>query len=212
MSDITKAEFDDRVERAFDPINQRSLIDSPDLNLGGNGDAANAAVLAQIDALMNDGDFPDVYNSQAFTEDELDAARAECPAVPVTHAYTSRYDRQFKKRIALEAEIADLDPTALRYHEAMAELATTRDRIKIELERSTNDKFREHERIDEWKKTGGKDDRNASRRNRPKANKMTPKEILAAETPAEKIERKRQRDTELKRQKRAAEKAKGLAI
>jgi hypothetical protein len=211
MTDTTEAEFNDRLERAFDPLNRRSLIEPADLDLSFSGDAANAAVLAQIDALMNDEDFPDAYTSQAFTEDELDAARAECPAEPVSHAYTLRYDRQFKKRVTLEAEIADLDPTAPRYHEAMAELATTRGQIKIELERSTDDKFRERERIDEWRLTIGKDERNASRRNRPNANQMTPKEILAAETPAEKKERMRQRDTELKRQKRAAEKARGLA-
>lgn len=211
MTDITEAEFNDRLERAFDPLNCRSLIEPADLDLGGSGDAANAAVLAQINALMNDEDFPDVYTSRAFTEDELAAARAECPAVPVSHAYTSRYDRQFKKRNALEAEIADLDPTAPRYHEAMAELAATRSQIKIELERSTDDKFRERERIDEWKLTIGKEERNASRRNRLDPNVMTPKEMLAAETPVEKKERIRQRDTELKRLKRAAEKARGLA-
>jgi hypothetical protein len=204
MPDITEDEFNDRMDRAFDPLNHRSLIESADLNLGGDGVGADAAVMAQIEALLNGDDSLVIFPPQGFTEDELAAARAESPATPVTRAYTSRYDREFRKRVALDEEIAKLDPTAPRYHEAMADLAQTRDRMKTELERSTDDQFRERERIDEWKMTVGKDERNASRRSRPTANEMTPKEILAAETPTERKDRIRKRDSELKRQKRAA--------
>ena len=93
----------------------------------------------------------------------------------------------------------------------MAELAEVNRRIKIELERSTDDTYRKRERIDEYKLTIGKDERNASRRDRPEANVMTPKEVLAAETPDEKVKRLRERKKEtqaLRRQKKKAKDAK----
>lgn len=201
MNDITEAEFYDRCDRAFDPHACRSLIAPDEISLGPTDDqwrARNDAIIAQLDDLDSI-----VPYAPTFTDAEIEAARAECPATPIIPAYISRYDRQIKKRAALEAEIADLDSNAPRYHQAMSELVATRDRIKIELKRSTDDQFRERERIDEWKLTIGKDERNASRRNRPVANAMTPKEVLATETPEEKAARKRKRDTELKRIKRA---------
>ena len=94
----------------------------------------------------------------------------------------------------------------------MAELAEVKRRIKIELERAIDDTYRERERIDEYKLTTGKDERNASRRVRSEANVMTPKEVLAAETPEEKAkrihERKMERQAQRRAEKRAAKDAK----
>lgn len=203
MTDLTQAEFYDRCERAFDPHVRCSLVEPADLNAGGHGQAANAAILARMDALLRGDALPDAPALLSYTEAELEAAHAENAATPIIPAYTSRYDRQIKKRTALEKELADLTPDTPRYHEAMADLAETKKRIKIELDRSTDDKFRELERVDEYKLTIGKDERNTSRRKRPVANAMTPKEVLAAETPEEKKARLLKRDAERKRLSRA---------
>ena len=198
-------EFEDRMDRAFDPQTCHSLSDSGEISWGGDG--GKAAILAAIDALANDEDIPDLHPGQRFTDEELEAIRADHPATPIVHGYTSRYDRQFKKRAPLEQELATLTPEEPRYHEVMAELAEVNRRIKIELERSTDDTYRKRERIDEYKLTIGKDERNASRRDRPEANVMTPKEVLAAETPDEKVKRLRERKKETQALRRAKKKA-----
>jgi len=198
-------EFEERIDRAFDPQTRHSLSDSGEISTGGDG--GKGALFAALDALANDEEIPDMRPGPRFTDEELDAIRAERPAIPIVHGYTSRYDRQFKKRAPLEEELATLTPEEPRYHEAMAEFAEVNRRIKIELERSTDDKYREHERIDEYKATIGKDQRNTSRRVRSEANVMTPKEVLAAETPEEKAKRIHERKMELQAQRRAEKRA-----
>lgn len=207
MPDISEDEFNERMERAFDPTARRSLIEPAHIDLGPTDDQRRD----QLDAYMAQFDDLDALDYTApapiFTDEELDEVRAENPATPVTPAYTSRYDRQFLKRIELDKELANLNTSAPRYHVAMAELAEVRRRIKIELDRSTDDTYRERERADEYKLTIGKDERNADRRDRPDANVMTPKEVLAAETPEEKKKREHQRRLELQRIRRAKGKA-----
>ena len=202
-------EFEDRMERAFDPHTRHSLIDRGEISTGGN--SGLDALMASLDALANDEDIPDADTGPIFTEEEFEAARAENPATPVIRAYTSRYGRQIKKRVALDAEIEKLDPNLPRYHEAMAELAEVKRRIKIELDRSTDDTYRERERADEYKLTIGKDERNTDRRKRPYANVMTAKAVLAAETPDEKKAREHKRRLELQNIRRAKAKAIGTS-
>lgn len=198
-------EFEDRMDRAFDPQTRHSLSDSGEISWGGDG--GKDAILAAMDALANNEDIPDLRPGPRFNDEELEAIRADHPATPIVHGYTSRYDRQFKKRAPLEQELATLTPEEPRYHKVMAELAEVNRRIKIELERSTDDTYRKLERIDEYKLTIGKDERNASRRDRPEANVMTPKEVLAAETPDEKVKRLRERKKETQALRRAKKKA-----
>ena len=198
-------EFEDRLDRAFDPHTRHSLSDRVDISTGGDG--GKGAVFAALQALANDEDIPDMRPGARFTDEELEAARADNPATPVIPAYTSRYDSQIKKRVALEGELTSLTPDEARFHEVMGELAEVKRRIKTELERATDDTYRERERIDEYKLTIGKDERNIGRRDRPEANVMTPKEVLAAETPEEKKERLHKRRLELQALRRAKTKA-----
>lgn len=198
-------EFEDRIDRAFDPQTRNSLSDSGEISCGGDG--GKDAILAAMDALANNEDIPDLRPGPRFNDEELEAIRADHPATPIVHGYTSRYDRHFKKRAPLEQELATLTPDEPRYHEVMAELAEVNRRIKIELERSTDDTYRKLERIDEYKLTIGKDERNVSRRDRPEANVMTPKEVLAAETPNEKAKRVHKRKLENQALRRAKKKA-----
>ncbi|MFG6562581.1 hypothetical protein ACGYLI_00050 [Sulfitobacter sp. 1A13421] len=198
-------EFEDRMERAFDPHTRHSLTDRGEISMGGDG--GMSALFAALGALENDEDIPDMRPGPRFNDEELEAIRAEHPAIQIERDYTSRYDRQFKKRVALENELPTHSPEEPRYHEVMAELAEVKRRIKIELERAIDDTYRERERIDEYKLTAGKDERNASRRVRSEANVMTPKEVLAAETPEEKAKRIHERKMERQAQRRAERRA-----
>jgi len=206
MPEITEAEFFDRLERAFDPHVERPLVDTQALCFGPTDEQVNRrydAILDQLDDLDNLEPYTPI---PIFTEADFE----DVEKLPIQRPYTPRYDRLFLKRVALEEELANLDSGSAPYHEAMAELARVMGKIKTELERSTDDVFREREGIDEWRATTGKDEFNASRRDREEANQMTPKEVLAVETPEEKKERLRKRDSELKRNKRAILKAKAL--
>ena len=202
---LRQREFEDRMDRAFDPQTRHSLSDRGEISCGGDG--GKDAILAAMDALVNDEDIPDLHPGPRFTDEELEAIRADHPATPIVHGYTSRYDRQFKKRALLEQELTTLTPEDPRYHVVMAELAEVNRKVKIELERSTDDTYRKLERIDEYKLTIGKDERKASRRDRPEANVMTPKEVLAAETPNEKAKRLRERKKKTQALRRAKKKA-----
>lgn len=205
MPDLTDAEFQERLDRAFDPHNVRPLADAPGIDIGVNryGELLEAALAA----LSDPDNLEDYFPAPVFTESEMEQARAEADIQPITPDYVSRYDRAIERRIELEDELSTLDRESPRYSEAMSELAEVHKRINTELERATDDIYRERQRIDEYRATTGREEFNASRRDRAEPNVMTPKEVLAAETPEEKKERLRKRDSELKRKKRAIRKA-----
>jgi len=68
-------EFEERIDRAFDPQTRHSLSDSGEISTGGDG--GKGALFAALDALANDEEIPDMRPGPRFTDEELDAIRAE---------------------------------------------------------------------------------------------------------------------------------------
>tara|TARA_R110002049_G_scaffold10127_1_gene50163 strand:- start:126515 stop:127165 length:651 start_codon:yes stop_codon:yes gene_type:complete len=208
MSKMTEPEFYDRLDRASDPLTVRKLKDDDDLSCGGDGSAKYDDVFSQLDSLSKGDDAAiSARPNRLFSDADYERVREDTPALKIVREYTPRYDRAFQELRALENKLAILTAETPEYHEAMAQLSKVKSRVKIELERSTDDRYRENERTDEWRATTGKEEFKASRRVRETANQMTPKEVLAAETPEEKNERIRKRGSELKAKKRAMKKA-----
>jgi hypothetical protein len=116
----------------------------------------------------------------------------------------SRYDRAFVKKRTLQSKYdaeADLHKKQL----IGLQLAKAKKVLATELERGADETWRERDRIDEWRAGAGRDERNTSRRNvRIKPNLMTPKSILASETPEQREQRERATDKTRKKEARAA--------
>lgn len=127
---------------------------------------------------------------------------------PIERNYTSPYDRLIAERVKLvERQKSSRAHSESAQAVIAAQLDRTNERIRIELEREGDDGWRKRRGVDAWRAGPGREEYNASRRKRAKPNKMTPKEILASETPEEKKARLRRADAERKRRARAAAKA-----
>lgn len=80
------------------------------------------------------------------------------------------------------------EPGSDEYHRAMADLAEKKRAFKVEQERATDPTYRKRRATDEWRAGLGRDEYNASRRDKERPNTMTPKDVLNAMTPEERAQ------------------------
>lgn len=199
---IDEAKFRDRLDCLFDPNQYRALSDRGEVNIGGEN--FEEAILA---AMENLDELPEYQPRRVFDAEDYEGIEV----TPIVPDYVSRYDRAFAERRRLTVALENLTPADDLYHPTMAKLAEAEKRYRAELANSTDDQHRDREKIDEWKATTGREDYNTSRRNRTEPNKMTPKATLESETPEQKKDRLRARDSERKRERRKnAKKGKSL--
>jgi hypothetical protein len=126
---------------------------------------------------------PVLLSGPTSDDDEITAWRIVEPK------WVSPYDKAFLALHNAEARLEALPADDAHYHErqkALLPLSRAKAEYRLELERSTDDAWRERRRIDEERFYGvGTEERNAARRSRVQPNTMTPKEVLAAESDAE---------------------------
>ena len=149
-----------------------------DLDLGGTGrtDALESRLLAELEALER-GNFagPATTDTSFATHGPRFDPHADplpelepVPSSPLTRAY----DKLFLRRRAVEAALERLTPTDPRSALLRAELEALGRKIRTELDRGTDDDWRERRATDYWRETEGRDEYNRSRRKvRAKANR-----------------------------------------
>ena len=137
MRQITDAELEDRLERAADPNHIRKLTDDSDLDLGGNRQEKE---IADILRALDDPDLV-APTRRPFAFDPADLEDVEI--IPTSRDYVSPYDRAFRDRVELETALEGLVANSDEYHAIMGQLADVKNRIRIELERSTDETFRQ---------------------------------------------------------------------
>lgn len=204
MTKITQDEFYDRQEYCFSTDSGRPLIDNIEDNYGLTAEQRDAEIegyMRQFDDLDN----LTLAKPPAPSWNEADLEGVEIIRI---ERHNTRYDRVYIECRELDNLLTGLDANSDEYGAGMSKLADAKRRLAIEGERSTDDVYRKFEEIDEWRATVGKEDYNASRRVSEQPNQMTPKDVLAVETPEQKKERLRQRNNELARQRHAKVKGK----
>jgi hypothetical protein len=209
MTKITKSDFEDRLERCFNPENAPKLFDNSNDDYNSTAEQEDYGLTAEQETVDLD-DWIREINSLApakplnivWTEDDL----KDVEIIQVAR-HKTRYDLVFNERCELDDLLLGLDPNSDEYGVAMSRLADVKRRMAIEIKRSTDDIYRKYEQVNKWRATEGKDDYNTSRRVSDQPNQMTPKEVLATERPEQKQERLRLRNNQLARQRHAKGKA-----
>lgn len=181
-----------------------SSSDDDEISIGGGVQSLQLSpeIEAQLKALTNDTEWPEELQGPfAFSPEDCTPSEI----IPNEPKYASRYDKLFSTRVALEKKIAAADPAKPHMlHIYIRLLENVEAKISVELERSTDDDWRKLYAIDEWRRGEGRDEYNASRRKvRPEPNVMTPKDVLAIETPEERQARVRAIKAASERRRRA---------
>jgi hypothetical protein len=205
MPDCSEDEFNERLDRAFDPENHTTSVKQTFVDGGPKDDQDSDETTDQLDDLENVIALIPIPILDSLAE--INAARDEAEVIPVLKDYICRYDRQYLKVKSLEEELSGLTAGSERHHSTTSELAEAKQKLKTESKNATDNKFREREEIDEWRATSGRGERNESRRDRAEPNQMTPKHVLTNETPEETKDRVRKANTDQKRKSRAKKKA-----
>ena len=127
-------------------------------------------VMSDIDKIGTDREHEICAPSPLWSEKDFeDLPEKEWPEVRIT-----AYDRA---RIACRAAEARLEEEKTKgvgsgaYHEAMTELRSAKAKFQLELKRSTDDKFREMERISDWRFTNKEERNRRDRKVRTEPNK-----------------------------------------
>ena len=133
-------------------------------------EAEEAAILAALEGI--DPDDPDAASDDvilppapgpAWTEEELERARAGAEIEPIAAPYVCRFDRLNRQRRALEADL-DAAPAGEERAALKARLADVNRQLSTELERGVDETWRAREAVNEWRADAGRLDYNAARR------------------------------------------------
>lgn len=138
--------------------------------------------LAALDAALSELDEP----ATAPTVEPTPAPDDEPDVVRIDHApILTPYDKARNAVAEAEVWLDDQTPGTKEYHEAMAELAEAKRRLKAEQGRATDDGWRKRRAIDEHRAGEGREEYNATRRKRDKPNArlkdMTPEQRMQHE-------------------------------
>ncbi len=157
--------------------------------------AEGEALLAEFDQLMAD-DEDDVIDELVLgdpdgrlddSDDVTEAAEPTYERIDDAPALTP-YDKARQRLKEAEAMRDAVEPGSDEYHRAMADLAKANQIFKAEQSRATDEGWRKRRATDEWRAGEGRNEYNASRRDKDRPNTMIPKAVLDAMTPDERAQ------------------------